>query len=181
MTTTYFAAELTNSFEELVRLNLRNLSNEELSPFYYGPTIPPAKFDAGLAAAQELTTKVGLGPISESAYANQTTGSSQSFFKSFMNAAGIESEFSDDFVTADAAPTIPDLGSRSAFVTKKSASIGLSIADIRNRIRNQSDDSTADHLVEPQLPIISDSDPFTAVRLRNMREYVNRYLNITVS
>lgn len=178
MTDTYFAADLTNSLITLVQLNLRNLSNPELAPFYSGPAISVADSAAGLEKAQALTKSAGLGPINQQDYYEQVRGSSPELFRKFLNAAGIETYYVDDFTEADAAKTIPDLGARSAYVTKKSGSMNLSIADIRDRIRNETDASTSEHLVEPAIPIFADADPYAAVRIRNMREYITRYLKI---
>lgn len=178
MTDTYLAADLTNSFATLVQLNLRNLSNTELSAFYTGPNISASAIAAGLRAAQTLTTEAGLGPISQADYSEQTRGASADLFKKFLAAAGIEAEYTDDFAEASNTVVIPDLGQRSAYVTKKSGTPNLSIADIRDRIRNQADVSTSEHLAEPDVLVLADADPYAAVRIRNMREYITRYLKV---
>lgn len=178
MTDTYFAADLTNSFITLSSLNLRNLGNDELVPFYTGPNIPPSSLSAGLSTAQNLISSAGLGSISPADYGDQTTGSSVSLFIKFLTSAGIEYTYVDDFSEASSAATVPDLGARSAYVTKKSGSINLPISDIRDRIRNETDASTSEHLVEPIIPVFADADPYAAVRIRNMREYITRYLKV---
>jgi len=176
MTDTYLAADMTNAFITLARLNLRNLDNQELAPFYSGPELPEIELADRLSAAQALTNSAGLGAIPEFTYIEQTRGRSVNLFKSFLNASGIESEYVDDLIEVAANPQTPDLGLRSAFVTKKSATPNLAISDIRDRIRNETDASTAEHLAEPALLIVADADPYAAVRIKNMRQYITRYL-----
>jgi len=178
MTDTYLAADLTNSFSTLVQLNLRNLDNSELTPFYTGPNIPATEISDGLKAAQTLTQDAGLGAISQADYSEQTRGASSALFKKFLFAAGIEAEYTDDFAEASSTIIVPDLGQRSAYVTKKSGTPNLSISDIRDRIRNQADVSTSEHLAEPDIPVLADADVYAAVRIRNMREYITRYLQV---
>jgi len=178
MTDTYFAADRTNALIELVTLNLRNLNNPDLTPFYSGDNIPQSKFATNLAAAQELMTAVQGGTLSANEFTQQTNGASASLFKSFLNAAGIETLFEDDFAEANAAALVPDLGSRSTYILKNSGTPSLTISDIRDRIRDQVDASSAEHLLEPTLPLLADADPYARARIKNMREYISRYLSV---
>lgn len=178
MTDTYFAADRTNAFIELVTLNLRNLNNPDLSPFYSGKNIPPSEFAESLAAAQTLTSDAQRGAISANEFTQQTTGSSSAFFKLFLNAAGVETLFEDDFAEADSGALVPDLGARSTYILKNSGSAPLAVSDIRDRIRDQVDASSAEHLLEPTLPLLADADPYARARIKNMREFISRYLSV---
>lgn len=176
--TTYFAADMTNSFAELVELDLRNLSNPDLAPFFSGPNMPANQAGASLTTAQALLSSVGGAGLSLTEFTTQTTGQSADLFKTFLEAAGIESTFTDDLRESTQAAVIPELGARSTFIVKKAGTPSLTVSDIRDRIRDQVDASSAEHLTEPTLPVLADSDPYASARFRRMREYISRYLKV---
>lgn len=175
---TYYAAQLTNSFINTVQLNLRNLNSADLEPFYDGPNMPDADVAGALTAANAHQVAANLTAVPESDFRRQTFGKDSNFFRTFLGAAGFETEYEDDFIAGSSVELVPELGPRSAYISKNSGAANLSIAKIRDSIRNQSGSATADHLVEPTLPVLAESDPYVRVRIKNMREYINRYFKV---
>lgn len=111
---TYYAAQKTAEFIQMVRENVRDLRSAKLAPFHEVP-MTPSDEDASsrFQESVEFRSESGLPPITESSFASQISPAfGKNTFIVFLNEKGIESEYEEDMFEGgpgDRIPQIPGL------------------------------------------------------------------------
>lgn len=88
--TTYYAAAKMNAFLATVTDGLRDLTNDDLAPFFaWAPPVPRDEATEKFTASEEYRDEKDLPPISAATFSSQISkGQSQTVFVGFLNAMG---------------------------------------------------------------------------------------------
>jgi hypothetical protein len=163
---------------------LRDLRNEDLSPYYAGaPMVPDDESQERYAASQEFRTEEELPPVGADAFASQLSeDGSQTVFQDFVESMGIEEEVVDDITEETAVTTILGFNSLNEVLatleekgfTPDYESVQAKFADIDIPV----EDATVLHIDEPFPSVWGEEDSVIAEKLRRSRRYVKEYLEL---
>lgn len=176
---TYYAAQKTDEFIQMVRENVRNLQSDKLSPFYNLDDVSDEEIGERFEASVVFRDGNDLPPVTESSFSSQI---SQDFgkdtFVQFLNQKGIESVYEEDLFEdepGDRVPQIPGLTDliadlvRQGFVIDTAAlmaafpGLDLSVAPVK-------------HLREDPPVTWAEEDSVIASRIRKAKSYSRLYL-----
>lgn len=169
---TYLAQDLTRTLTELAQEELRDITNKRLTPFYESRTLPTNEFDDALAEVNDSRTKAGLAAMNAADFAVQVY-QSLNFFEQFLNAAGLETQFTNDLTTDTQNPLLSIPGVNAAFAAKYRDKINLSSPAIASRIGPA---IFVQHIDDVANLEVADSDPIVRERIRNIHGYLGSYL-----
>lgn len=173
--TEYFAAKMTNAAIEAIGYGVRDLRNRDLQPFYDGPTVPPSAVADGVAAALEISAAAGTTAVTTDTYVDQAGAPNPRFFVEYLEGAGIEQVFTPDlFETADAARQ-PQSEFLAGFIEERGGAVSIP-AVAASVAPTSTVTATVQHLTVPDLLPIADADQYVRPKIKNMRQYINRYL-----
>lgn len=172
MTEPYLTQTLANGLFLLASKDLRNLGNTDLAPFYEAASIKPIEFDSLLDSANAARSEAGLVPMEPQQFAGQVTSSNQ-FFIDFLEAAGLERVFTQDFTEDTQNPLITIPGINAELAAKYRDKINLSSPALAARLGSA---TFIQHIDDVAGFEVADSNSIVRERIRNIHGYLNDYL-----
>jgi len=179
MTDTYYAANKTQQFSEMVKEGVRNLRSSKLVPYYEVPAVSGADASARYDASVTFRSKNGLPPVTESSFSSQISrGFGKDTFIQFLNEMGIESQvvidlFNDD--PGERIPQIPGLSDLIHDLVRKGFKIDTSALMRTFPGLDLSSDPVL-HLSEEDPSTWAEEDSVVAARLRKAKTYARLYM-----
>lgn len=181
-----FSARVAQDMVSILAIDFRNLKNEELSSFH--PTTAPVGEDELADRFQSSEAKreeIGLEPIPEREFYDQVTASqSAQLFEQYLNAAGLETELTDDYIASSVAVQAPHRDDRAAFIFTEVAkgrtintpeALADVISDPTLSEQIYVGDETA-HIIEPTPKTVADHDTLVNEKLQEVLQYLRQYL-----
>jgi hypothetical protein len=176
---TFYAAQKTNEFIQMVRENVRDLQSDKLSPFHDMNDVPDEEISDRFDASVEFRDENDLPPVTESSFSSQI---SQDFgkdtFIQFLNQKGVESEFQEDLFEDEPGDRVPQIAGltdliadlvRQGFVIDTEALMeafpGLDLST-----------ESVKHLREDPPVTWAEEDSVIATRIRKAKSYSRLYL-----
>ena len=180
MTDTYYAAEKTKQFSEMVLENMRNLQSELLAPYYEVEGVSEEEASERFDASVTFRDEADLPAITEPAFSAQLSRSfGQDTFIQFLNEMGIESETTDDLfedAPGGRLPQIPGLTDLiHDLVTKKGFTVDTEALMEKFPGLDLSSEPVM-HLSEEAPSLWAEEDSVVSRRLRKARTYASLYL-----
>lgn len=108
---TYYAAQKTADFVNMVRSGLRNLTDPSaMAPYYENaPRVPVDEVGPRYEESADFRTENDLVQVGETAFSSQIAyGASQENFSQFVQEMGLEKEYQED-ITVEATTSLPAL------------------------------------------------------------------------
>lgn len=171
----YFAARMMNAMIGAVKYGVRDLRNSDLTPFFDGPQIPASEVTAAVSAAQAIQRRAETEVISRSSFADQAGKPSRRFFLEYVQAAGLELTYSQELFESDDATREPQSAFLSSFLEERGGARSIPVS-AEGIAADGSTTGMVQHLAQPEVPLIADADAYVRPKIRNMRQYINRYL-----
>lgn len=171
----YFAAQMTKAAISAVRYGVRDLRNGDLLPFYDGPPVPASEVTTRVAASQEIGARAGGPAVNRGIFLDQAGAPNPRFFTEYVEAAGIELTYASDlFETTDEAQQ-PSSDFLSSFIDERS-DVAVTPPVVAASLPTSVTSGTVQHLTVPPLYALADADSYVRLKVQNMRQYINRYL-----
>jgi hypothetical protein len=171
---------------EILAIDFRNLQNSDLS--IYHPDSNPIgdeELSERTADSQSFRSSNGLTEIGQRTFYNQAVAPQPALlFTEYLNAAGLETEATDDFIAAEVVNQTPHRDDRAAFVFTESAkgqvtNTPTALADvISDPVLSEQiyvGAATA-HVVEPTPKLVADHDKLVNENLQEVLQFLRQYL-----
>jgi hypothetical protein len=182
----YYTAQVVEDTISVLDNDLRNLHSALLSSYYeLAELVSAAEVEARYQESAAFRAAAGLPIIPKATFASQLSEmGGKELFLQLLNAAGIETEYTEDLVELSVADKIPELGRRTAFTDQQRlAGRTLSVSAVRDKFRAMeglsgllASDHTTKHLVEAPTTMIADDDSKIQARVDSMLNYLRRWL-----
>jgi hypothetical protein len=179
MTDTYYAANKTKQFSDMVKEGVRDLRSKALAPYYEVPSVPDSEISSRYEESADFRSENDLPPVTESSFSSQISkGFGKDTFIQFLGEMGIEIQVTDDLFEDDPGeriPQIPGLTDLIHDLVRMGFEIDTS-ALMRTFPGLDLSSEPVLHLREDAPSIWAEEDQTVAARLRKAKTYTRLYL-----
>lgn len=185
MSNEYFSSIVMNQAIDMVTKGLRDLRSTDLEPFFsQEQALPKGYVGENYGDVQQTMMDSGLPAVTRAAFSSQLSNAdSRQLFIDFLGDGGlVQTETGDDFVEADHADSLPDLGSVGDLLVRL-AEEGVVTLDIERArtvaalVNLPRPPTVMHHLRIPGPDPIGELDPIVAIRFAKMRQYLRSYFS----
>ena len=181
-----FSSRVLQDMVEILKIDFRNLHNTALSEFHPDTTqIGEEDFSDRFIISESKREELGLDPVGQREFYNQVVAPQPpQLFVDYLRSAGLESELTDDFVSAEVVNQTPHRDDRAAFIFTEvakgeSTNTPVSLADvISDPVLSEQiyiGDATA-HLIETAPKNVADHDKLVNEKLQQVLQFLRQYL-----
>jgi hypothetical protein len=176
---TYYAANKTDQFIDMVREGVRDLRSDKLRPYYESEEVSRDEVEERAAASTEFRSDNDLPPISQARFVSQISAAgAKSSFILLANQMGLESRYVEDLYEEESEgklPEIPGLGDTIQILVRKGFAIDREALDALYPGADLSGGERVFHLREETPTVWGEEDSLVAAKMRRTRTFVRLY------